>query len=54
MYSIEEIRSWSTERIQSEIEDQRRWVKEAEEDGFDDFSASNEFLSRLYQVLDER
>lgn len=54
MFSIDEIRTWSTERIRAEIEDQRRWLNEAERDGFDDFSASNEYLERLYTVLNER
>ncbi len=34
MYSLDEIRSWSTDRIREEIEDQRQWVREAEQDGF--------------------
>jgi len=54
MYTIEEIRTWSTSRIREEIKDQRRWVREAKKDGFGDFSASNEYLGRLYQVLNER
>ena len=51
MFTIAEIRSWSTQRIREEIADQRRWVAEG---GAEDYSMSNEYLHRLYTVLDER
>lgn len=55
MFTVEEIRTWSIQRIQDEIEDQRRWVREAQQDGsFEDFSLSNEYISRLRQVLYEK
>lgn len=42
MFTVEEIRTWSIQRIQDEIEDQRRWVREAQQDGsFEDFSLSS-------------
>ena len=53
MYSKDEIRTWSTDRIRSEIDDQKDWIREARRDRAD-VSAANEYLFLLYEVLDER
>ena len=55
MFSLDDIRSWPSSRIYEEIKDQKQWMRETRgvSRGFD-MSAANEYLSRLYSVLNER
>jgi len=53
MFSLHEIRAWPSARIYEEIKDQKTWMRESRGSGMS-MSQSNEYLYRLYQVLNER
>ena len=53
MSSLGEIRGWPTWRIYEEIKDQKAWMRESRGSGMS-MAHANEYLFRLYRVLDER
>lgn len=53
MFSLAEIRSWPTARIYEELKDQKAWMRESRGSGMS-MTNANEYLYRLYRVLDER